>query len=118
MTTMESVRQEVKLLPPPPSRQIPRDSPFLREGHVSDYNDANTSETTMRLGPTTNRQPRSPKHERPSCSKCKVAFSSFQVIKINNKQLCIWCAGHPVDVSSRSFTLGKSTNKNPGTGAR
>lgn len=82
------------------------------------YNDSNPTEITMRLGPTSNRQPRPPKHERPSCSKCKTAFSSFQVIKINNKQLCIWCAGHPVDISSRSFTLGKSTNKNPGTGAR
>jgi len=72
----------------------------------------------MRLGPTSNRQTRFPKYERPLCSKCKTAFSSFQVIKINDRQLCIWCAGHPVDVPGKAFTIGKVTNKNHRTGAR
>jgi hypothetical protein len=27
------------------------------------------------------------------------------VIKINDKQLCIWCAGHPERMSSRAFTV-------------
>jgi len=58
----------------------------------------------MRLGPTS-KQPLGLKElQRLSCSNCKAEFSSLQVVNINGKQLCVWCAGHPETVPSRSFT--------------
>ncbi len=59
----------------------------------------------MRLGPTSSHPPRLTEHQSLSCSKCKADFIILQVIKINDKQLCIWCAGHPGTMPSRSFTL-------------
>jgi len=62
--------------------------------------------STMRLGPTFKRPPRLTEPQRLSCSKCKAEFSSLQVIKINDKQLCIWCAAHPTGKpSASSFTI-------------
>ena len=61
--------------------------------------------STMRLGPTFKHPPRLTEPQRLSCSKCKAEFSSLQVIKINDKQLCIWCAGHPGKPSVRVFTI-------------
>ncbi len=63
----------------------------------------------MRLGPTFHRRPDLEQQRQHHCSKCKAYFSSLQVIKINDKQLCIWCAGHPVTELSRSFTLVSKT---------
>jgi hypothetical protein len=40
-----------------------------------------------------------------SCGKCKAEFSGLQVIIINGRQLCIWCAGHPGKPSVRAFTI-------------
>jgi hypothetical protein len=54
-----------------------------------------TSKPIMRLGPTSNHPPRLIEQQRLSCAKCKVEFIILQMIKINDKQLCIWCAGHP-----------------------
>ena len=64
---------------------------------------------TMRLGPTFNEPPRLTEHRRLFCCNCKAEFSSLQVIKINDKQLCIWCAGHPGATPCRSFTLVSQT---------
>ena len=63
----------------------------------------------MRLGPTLNHRRGLEKQQRLSCSKCKAEFIVLQLIKINEKQLCIWCAGHPVTELSRSFTLVSKT---------
>jgi formylmethanofuran dehydrogenase subunit E len=63
----------------------------------------------MRLGPTFTHHPKLEKQRRLSCSKCKAEFIVLQLIKINDKQLCIWCAGHPITELSRSFTLASKT---------
>jgi hypothetical protein len=63
----------------------------------------------MRLGPTLNPRLELKKQQRLSCSKCKADFIVLQLIKINEQQLCIWCAGHPVIELSRSFTVGSKT---------
>jgi hypothetical protein len=60
---------------------------------------------TMRLGPTSSHPPRLVEQQRLSCAKCKVEFIILQMIKINDKQLCIWCAGHPGNTPTRAFTL-------------
>jgi hypothetical protein len=70
------------------------------------YSGQKPSKPTMRLGPTLAQRPALEKHRRVSCSKCKVEFSGLQVIKINDKQLCIWCAGHPGIAPTKSFTVG------------
>ena len=60
----------------------------------------------MRQGPTFTRPPRLTEHQRLSCSNCNAEFSGLQVIKINDRQLCIWCAGHPRETLTKSFTVG------------
>jgi hypothetical protein len=64
---------------------------------------------TMRLGPTLNRPTAPTEQHRLCCSKCSAEFSSLQMIKINDRQLCIWCAGHPGHMPNRSFTLTSQT---------
>jgi hypothetical protein len=72
------------------------------------YSSPKTSKPTMRLGPALTQRPALEEHRRVSCSKCKAEFSGLQMIKINDKQLCIWCAGHPGITPLRSFTVGSS----------
>ena len=74
------------------------------------YNGQEASKPTMRLGPTLTQRPALKEHRRVSCSKCKVEFSGLQMIKINDKQLCIWCAGHSVGLQSRAFTVHSSSS--------
>jgi hypothetical protein len=59
----------------------------------------------MRLGPTLHQTPDLQQQRQHRCSKCNAEFSSLQVIKINDKQLCIWCAGHPEKMSTRALTV-------------
>ncbi len=61
-----------------------------------------------RLGPTNRHTGLEPQQRLP-CSKCKAHFVSYQVIRINGKQLCIWCAGHSVKLQSRAFTVHSSS---------
>jgi hypothetical protein len=63
----------------------------------------------MRLGPTSNRPPRRIEQQRLACAKCKAAFPSLQMVKINGKQLCIWCAGRSEKMPTRSFTMTSQT---------
>jgi hypothetical protein len=60
----------------------------------------------MRLGPTFHRHTGPEQQPQHQCSKCKVEFPILQMVKINDKQLCIWCAGHPEGMHIKnSFTL-------------
>jgi hypothetical protein len=59
----------------------------------------------MRLGPTSNRAPHLIEQQRLSCAQCKAEFIVLQLIKINDKQLCIWCAGHSEKAPTKSFTM-------------
>ena len=58
----------------------------------------------MRLGPTSNYPAGLKELQRLPCANCKADFLSLQMVNINDKQLCIWCAGHPAEMPSRSFT--------------
>jgi hypothetical protein len=79
------------------------------------YNDQTVPKATMRLGPTSNRPPRLTEQQKLSCSNCNAEFASLQIIKINDKQLCIWCAGHP-KVAMPLWTLTKVSQ--PAVGKR
>jgi hypothetical protein len=57
----------------------------------------------MRLGLTSRHPPGLKELQRLGCANCKAVFSSLQVVKVNDKQLCIWCAGHPEKMPSTSF---------------
>jgi hypothetical protein len=68
------------------------------------YNDQTVSNPTMRLRPT-RRPPGLEPQQRLACSKCKAHFVSYQMIKINDKQLCVWCAGHPEGPPVKTFSI-------------
>jgi hypothetical protein len=61
----------------------------------------------MRLGPTKHPPGLEPQ-QKLRCSKCRAHFVSYQVIKINGKQLCVWCAGHPEQPPIKSFTISRA----------
>lgn len=63
------------------------------------------SKPPMRLGPTLSHPPGLTEHQRLSCAKCRAEFIILQMVKINDKQLCIWCAGHPGNMPTRAFTM-------------
>jgi hypothetical protein len=35
------------------------------------------------------------------------------MIRINDKQLCIWCAGHPAGLPTRAFAIKSSSTPKP-----
>jgi hypothetical protein len=70
--------------------------------------------STMRVGPTSNHLSGLKELQRLPCANCKAEFSSLQVVNINDKQLCIWCAGHPRKMPSRSFTRPSQLAASPG----
>jgi hypothetical protein len=82
-----------------------QDYPTWGEETREAYNDQNAPIPNMRLGPISNHRSRLTEEQKLSCVKCKVEFIILQMIKINDMQLCIWCAGHPEKMSTRALTV-------------